>query len=378
MTLLKKIHFGERTLLSPTLFASYRMGDFPIAGLKFHPWAITDTEALLINAYDFMRPKYQPVINNGWLPGRDLNFPDKPILVDSGAYYFVKRKSLSVTPSDILEIQKKTKADVGVVLDHPFAPEAKDKAKRVKTTLQNTEEMLRNHADSESNMTIMPVVHGHTIRTIRSCISKLREMYERLDYGEISQIGIGSVAPLAQRKSVKLASTIISTVRAELPKAYIHCFSMGSALSMLLAFHCGADSVDSQSWIVSAAFKNAQLPGHYVKRMGQRDYRSKTDFRASMKMFAERLDSLIKKECFYVKNWATGERESLADINDCLDYTYKLVDVNSNENIHNRACHNLWVYNFEVKQYRKAILKDTSDSFVRARLEGTGYAAGLR
>src|SRR5688500_15582326 len=106
MAELTKIRFGEHHLLSPTLFASYRMGDFPVAGLKFHPWTITETEALLINAYDFMRPKYQPVINNGWQPGRDLDFRDKPILVDSGAYYFVKKPTVSVSPTEILRIQR--------------------------------------------------------------------------------------------------------------------------------------------------------------------------------------------------------------------------------------------------------------------------------
>lgn len=376
MTPLKQIRFGKHTLSSPTLFASYRMGDFPIAGLKFHPWEITETEALLINAYDFMRRKYQPVINNGWSPSRDLDFADKPILVDSGAYYFVRKNNVTVTPSDVLSIQLKTKADVGVVLDHPFPPEAKDKAKRIKTTLKNTEAVLLKHS-AASNMSILPVVHGHTTRSIKSCISRLREMHPRLGYGDLTQVGIGSVAPLAQRKRLRLASEIIRTVRKELPDAYIHCFSMGSALSMLLAFYSGADTVDSQSWIVSAAFKNAQLSGHYVKRMGRREYASIEDFESSMRAFAERLRRLSDEEGFRVKDWMSGEEKQLLTPTDFLDYTYTLVDTESNENIHNRACHNLWVYNFEVKKYREALGANDVDNFVKGRLKATQYESVL-
>jgi tRNA-guanine family transglycosylase len=373
VTELKKIPFGSHTILSPTLFASYRMGDFPVAGLKFHPWEITDTEALLINAYDFMRPKYRAVINNGWDPGLKLDFPNKPILVDSGAYYFVKKKDVSVTASEILRIQTKAKADVGVVLDHPFPPEAKDKGRRISTTLRHTEEMLAEHALSSSNMTIMPVIHGHSTRSLRSCINRLAAIHQKLGYGDLDQVGIGSVAPLAQRKNMRLAFKIISTVRAELPKSYIHCFSMGSALSMMLAFLSGADSVDSQSWVVSAAFKNAQLPGHYVRRMARREYASNKAFKASMGLFAARLKFLIEEDEFYVKDWTNGERLPLVSLGDCLDYTNDLIDVRSNENIHNRACHNLWVFNFEVKQLRKSMQNDKRDAFIRSRLRDTQY-----
>lgn len=50
-----------------------------------------------------------------------------------------------------------------------------------------------------------------------------------------------------------------------------------------------------------------------------------------------------------------------------------LVDVSSNENIHNRGCHNLWVYNFEAQQARNAIISGNFDSFVEQRLANTRY-----
>src|SRR6266567_3037949 len=97
----RQIDFGPYNLRPPVLFAGYRMGDMPTSGLRTFPWDITETEALLINAYDFTKPKYDAVIRNGWQPTRDLSFSGRPILIDSGAYYFLKNKHLMVSPSEI-------------------------------------------------------------------------------------------------------------------------------------------------------------------------------------------------------------------------------------------------------------------------------------
>src|SRR5260370_952285 len=64
----RQISFRPYVLRPPVLFAGYRMGDMPTAGLRAFPWDITETKALLNNAYDFPRPKYRAAINNGWNP----------------------------------------------------------------------------------------------------------------------------------------------------------------------------------------------------------------------------------------------------------------------------------------------------------------------
>src|SRR5262249_24945229 len=155
-----------------------------------HPWAITETEALLINAFDFQRPKYQPVINNGWSPAKHLDFSEKPILIDSGASYFRKHEKIGITPLDVLDIQVKSKADIAVVLDHPFPPEAVDKARRIRTTVRNTEKMLIGRATLEKAPELMPVVHGHTRRAARGCLQQLSSVYEKQGL-VISRVGIG-------------------------------------------------------------------------------------------------------------------------------------------------------------------------------------------
>jgi tRNA-guanine family transglycosylase len=273
----RHFEFGRFKLVSPTFFASYRLGDYPTAGLRLFPWELTGTEALLINAYDLRRPKNRPAINNGWNPATNLDFGKKPILVDSGAYYFLRHEQMGVQATEILELQIKSKADIGVVLDHPFGPKATDKPERLRTTLRNTREMLRQLREFNTTMELMPALHGETGRDAVRFLGRLRALLDA-EGVPLRRVGIGSLAPLAQSGNIAPAAEIIQSVRAELPDAHVHCFSMGSALLMLLAFYCGADSVDSQSWILSAAFKYAQLPGHYITRMTRRGYGSEAAF----------------------------------------------------------------------------------------------------
>lgn len=374
----REILMGKHKLRAPALFASYRLGDYPTSGLRCFPWNMTRTEALLINAYDFIQRKYQGWLNNGWEPSAYLKFNDRPILVDSGAYYFLRDSSINITPSAVLDIQIRSQADVGVVLDHPFPPDAKDKAKRISRTLRNTELMVTDLLHREQGMTLMPVIHGHTQRSVRGCVDRLRRLADRHDVPLLNHVGIGSLAPLAKRGHASLAVDVIHWVRHELPQSQIHCFSMGSALLMLLAFYAGADSVDSQTWMVSAGFKLAQLPGHYVVRMGKREYGTPQRFRTAMKAFQDRLASLVRDEAFTSKDWSTGTLLDLTDRTTLNEYVASLVDLKTNEHVHNRACHNLWSYNFEVRRYREAARRGQLDPFITSRLQSTKYESAFR
>ncbi len=369
----RTIRFGPYQLQPPLLFAGYRMGDVPTAGLRHFPWDATETEALLINAYDFTKPKYSAVIQNGWVPARDLKFVDKPILIDSGAYYFLRNQNVSVDPAEILQIELRSKAHVGVVLDHPFLPEARDKSRRIARTLKNTAAMFKAACKSNAPFELMPVLHGHTRKALEQCLRRLQRLSRTYRGEGITRVGIGSVAPLAQRGDARRATEIIATVRELLPDAHIHCFSMGSPLLMLLAVYAGADTMDSQTWIVSAAFKYAQVPGSYAVRLARRDYATYSAFRAAIRRFARKLRDLHDTEQFYVKDWISGRRidpdsESVAE-----DYAHGLTDLKSNENLHNRACHNLWVYNYELARYRSATKADTLKSFLEERVSRTRY-----
>jgi queuine/archaeosine tRNA-ribosyltransferase len=371
------ISVGPHALDVPVFFASYRLSDYPTSGLKCLPWRLTKTEAVLINAYDFTSRKHQAWLNNGWCLDNYLKLGKHPVLIDSGAYYFLKDNEVGVSPTDVLRIQMKSKAHVGVVLDHPFPPEAVDKTKRINTTIANTEVMVRELSRAKTSFGMMAAIHGHSRRAITGCINRLRRLEDKYGFPVLEHVGIGSLAPLAQRGQAQTAIEIVHQVRMELPRSQIHCFSMGSALLMLMAFYAGADSVDSQSWIISAGFKLAQLPGHYVVRMGKREYRTPQHFSGAMRRFGNRMQALSDEEGFSVKNWTSGARVDLSKNGERRDYVDSLVDLVSNEHVHNRACHNLWVYNSEVRSYRRAERRGTLDHFIAKRLSGTRYEAAF-
>jgi hypothetical protein len=153
---------------------------------------------------------------------------------------------------------------------------------------------------------------------------------------------------------------------------------MGSPLLMLLAIYAGADSVDSQTWIVGAAFKYAQIPGGYAVRLARRGYASYRGFRAAIKSFAAKLLQLHTRELFPVKNWKNCELVALDSLSVCEDYAHTLIDLRSNENVHNRACHNLWVYNYEIERYRRAREAGAVEQFLESRMAGTRYDAAFR
>jgi tRNA-guanine family transglycosylase len=370
----RTILVGPHRMRVPLFFASYRLSDYPTSGLKCLPWQRTGTEAVLINAYDFTSRKHRAWLNNGWCLDSYLKLGSHPVLIDSGAYYFLKDEKVGVSPLDVLDIQMRSKAHVGVVLDHPFPPNATDKAKRINTTIANTETMVRALVKSQHALTMMAAIHGHTPRAVRGCIDRLRRIEDRHGYPVLDHVGIGSLAPLAQRGSIHLAIKIIHEVRQQLPNSQIHCFSMGSALLMLMAFYAGADSVDSQSWIISAGFKYAQLPGHYVVRMGKREYRTPQHFSGVMRRFSNRMLALAEDEGFRVKDWQTCRKIDISKAGERSDYVNSLIDLVTNEHVHNRACHNLWVYNSEVRSYRTAMKRDHLDEFISKRLAGTRYS----
>jgi len=374
-----------KNLESYSIFASYRIGDFPRAGLKFHPWEITETKAILINAYDFIANPRTTKIAREWESKKQnvstsIEFSG-PIMMDSGAYNFIKQGNISITPTEVLDITIAKKTDFGVVLDHPFPPNlpSNEVETRIKTTKDNTKimvEYLKTKKPQPENFELIPVIHGHDKETIKKFVEDLNKILGE----EPKIVGIGSLAPLAQNGSKTKIVDVISTVRKLLPKSHIHCFSMGSALQMLLAFYCGADTVDSQTWIMSAAFKQVQLPGSYLTRLSKREEEKNVKFDELKRKFAHRLLMLTNDENFIIKNWETKEDWKIHSLNDAYEYIDFLMDENKKNNIHRRACHNLYTFNFEAKKVRE--LSKTSraefENFIQKRLISTVYDKPLK
>ena len=375
---------GVLKIKTPALFASYRIGDFPRAGLRFHPWDITSTQAVLVNAFDILANR-QTKIAASQIRDRQCKLHefvefDGPLILDSGAFNFQKENEISIDPLKVLSVGIELGVDISVVLDHPFLPtsSAREKSKRWKNTVENTQKMFKKlnsqNGGIPDNFHLMPVIHGHSTRTLKQRIGEI----VKICGPDPSIVGIGSLAPLARNGSKRTVIDIICKVRKLLPNSHIHCFSMGSALLMLFAFYCGADTVDSQSWMLSAAFKNVQLPGFHWTRFSQREkQKDPAKYEQTRRAFADHLLYLINKEEFVVKNWddQSGEIRPICNEQEALAYLDYLEDKDGKNNIHRRACHNLYAFNFEANQVRQEMKRGASylETFIKSRMKSTIY-----
>jgi queuine/archaeosine tRNA-ribosyltransferase len=375
----KEKSIGSKTLAVPNLFASYRLGDFPRAGLHFHPWKVTGTQGLLLNAFDLLGNKRTKLFSEAIrTENQGLNEYVEfggPVVLDSGAFNFLQQDSITIRPNDVLNVAIKLRADVGVVLDHPFPHKALPAEIRARwqSTLHNTREMVRllsQRKDQCASFRLMPVLHGHDSETLKRAVEDIVRIFK----GEPPIVGIGSLAPLALNGSKRTVIDVILTARELLPNAHIHCFSLGSALLMLFAFYCGADTVDSQTWIMSAAFKDVQLPGFHMTRLSQREAeRDRARYRRVRMAFAKRLVQLAQQERFAIKDWETGSRWGIKTEGEALDYLTYLEDAKGTNHVHRRACHNLYAFNFEAGRVRQELATCTLEAFIVKRMKSTVY-----
>ncbi len=372
--------FSRVPLETPNLFAGYRIGDYPHAGLRHPPWEMTGTQAVLVNAFDMLENyrtrRFTSEIREMEGTLREYIHFDGPLMLDSGGFNFQKLDEISIASLDVLEMGIEFEVDVSVVLDHPFLPTStpEEMEDRWESTVTNTEEMFEKlkDADLPDYFELMPVLHGYDPETLRQSLDRIIEIWGK----EPRIVGIGSLAPLALNGSKRTVINIISTVRQLLPNAHIHCFSLGSALLMLFAFYCGADTVDSQSWIISAAFKNVQLPGFPWTRFSSRERDKDTDkYEEKRNAFADRLLELIEEEEFAVKDWDKEENWLISDKQDALAYLNYLEHRDGEKHIHRRACHNLYAFNFEAKRVREEKEKGIRafETFIEGRMKSPVY-----
>ena len=370
----------SKSLETPCLFASYRIGDYSQAGLRCYPWENTGTQALLLNAFDLLANKRTRVFAAkiralGGKLHEHVEF-DGPLMLDSGAFNFQQHAQISINPIDVLSIGIAFGANVSVVLDHPFLPTSDHKERKLRwsNTVKNTRSMFEAlkcwDGTLPEGFRLMPVLHGHDTEALKRSLEDILDIWGQ----EPEIVGIGSLAPLARNGSKRTAIDVIVTVRQLLPNAHIHCFSLGSALLMLFAFYCGASSVDSQTWMMSAAFKQVQLPGFPWTRFSPREAeKDRAKYDRTRRDFARHLLKLNKEEGFRVLNWDTKEPWQISNVHDVLPYLTYLEDCNGKNNIHQRACHNLYALNFEAGRVRKEMAAGRLKDFIRNRMENTIY-----
>lgn len=372
--------FSRAPLETPNLFASYRIGDYPRAGLRRSPWEMTGTQAILVNAYDFLaNHRTRQVASEIGKRQSKLHEHIKfngPLMLDSGGFNFQKHADISIDALDVLNLGIACEVDVSVVLDHPFLPKSVDKeiSSRWKNTRANTRIMFDEFTSRNGNLPegfqLMPVLHGHDDKALERCHKEIVKIWG----DDPPIVGIGSLAPLARNGNKRKVIKILCKARQLFPDAHIHCFSLGSALLMLFAFYCGANTVDSQTWILSAAFKNVQLPGFPWTRFSARERENDEEkYEKTRHHFAEHLLQLIDKEEFAIKDWDKGKPWNIHNESEALSYLDYLEDRDGENHIHRRACHNLYALNFEARRAREAKKAEKLETFIESRLKSTVY-----
>jgi hypothetical protein len=360
--------------------ASYRIGDFPNAGLKLLPWTIVPCDGVLINAYDFLKNGRTVRYAKGLLaqpnPLESLRLP-RELILDSGAYYFVRSNSADIDPALIIELAVRLGVPQVVTLDHPFPPgqTCEEIAKRIKTTATNTKNMsdLLNEIP-ESRPSLIPALHGHDSRTLFESFQSQQVIKDP----RTTTVGVGSLAPLAQRGAMREAAEAMIHARDLLSGKHMHVFSVGSPLIMHFAFLCGADSVDSQSWMMSAAFKQAHMPGLAQMRLSTREQaRDRVQYDKRRNEFEQQLLKLQNEEQFEVKDWLSGEALNLRDEQDAKLYTDLLEDGDRGNRVHWRACHNLAVGTFEARRVSTELAYGKVADFLLCRHSRSPYRSAM-
>jgi len=197
---------------------------------------------------------------------------------------------------------------------------------------------------------LLPVIQGYDVRLLDYFIDRLKYIMKKYNGGSFDYIGIGGLVPLSQKCDERIVN-VITYIRRKFPDAYIHCFSLGSPLMMLVAFYCGADSVDTQGWIKSAAFRAINLPGMGSVKLRLRDKRERPKlFEENYKKLESHLEYLELNEGF----------KPLYPLDN-------LIDTPDERRTHNRALHNLYVYVYEARKAREAIKGGHFEEFLEER-----------
>jgi len=302
--------------------------------------------------------------------------------VDSGGYQLMKqqitgKKKFDLNPENVYEIQKSVPCDIGVILDVPIGTESReDKViKKIDKTLQNLESLLKIYDNEEDSFTILPVIHGHDIKKLNYAISGLENII-----GELPKaLGIGSLVPMV--KAVRNSSStggkknfinILIYLRDKLPKTFIHAFGIGGTMAYL-AYLCGADSIDSNGWILKASRGVIQLPGtsdrFLRKKSHNRPYLLNSRKIRGNKKTINEIDLFMKCTCSICEEYCTdgiwSQQDWIRKREDFDQYTA--------ESRMKRVVHNLWLYQNELKLIKQAIKDKKSIDFIGKRLQNSIY-----
>jgi len=332
-----KLWVSGKKILAPVLWLGHRVGGDP------KPWKVFSLPGVLMNAWDILSTgQTSKKIREAGIEGY-LNLETScATFLDSGGYLYLKQGKINLDPLEILSLYEDSTPTIGAILDYPLDPfvSIKVNKKRWQRTLENTRLMF----ERNGCLTLMPVIHAHSVAQAKKACTDLREIV-----GEPVVLGVGSLVPLMRVHRGKLAVEIIKVVRAEFPKTFLHAFGVGGTTTMHFMFALGVDSLDSVGWRLKAGYGAIQLPGLGDRFTGNRRWENRTLLIEDEK--AKR--ALLSCRCPICQEHSTVEKRLKA-----LDKSFN-----------NRALHNAWVFVQEAATFRRQVETDSVEPFVSQRLQ---------
>src|SRR5205807_5910669 len=196
-------------------------------------------EILITNAYILGRgPHRDSVLRQG--VHEFLGFSGA-VMTDSGAFQSHVYGDVDVTNAEVIDFQKRIRADLGTMLD-PFSEPFHDHAKAA----ADVEETIRRAKEADSirgEMALVGAVQGGLHTDLRErCARSVSAL-------GVSVCAIGGVVPLLESYRFRdLVRVIVASKKGLDPSKPVHLFGAGHPLAFPLAVLLGCDLFDSASY----------------------------------------------------------------------------------------------------------------------------------
>jgi len=178
------------------------------------------------------------------------------VFSDGGGF---SKDSSRWSQKQIIEFQLEIGADIATTLDYPVSLRTPwfERTKAYRSLLNALEAERLNCG----KMLLLASVHARTRLELENSIRYLEK------HGAFDGYAIGSLIPL-QSKTFDIIGLVMAARRAAGNK-HLHIYGLAGCSLYLLMFYIGADSVDSQGFLLSGANKEYYLPGGRSVKKGQ-------------------------------------------------------------------------------------------------------------
>ncbi|MFW9922342.1 MAG: tRNA-guanine transglycosylase [Candidatus Thorarchaeota archaeon] len=337
---------------TPTIMLTYSFRDN-----NPKPWQKIPNCSIMTNAFDIRQnSKLEKRIRLNGIH-KELGLHDEICAMDSGGYQFISRgEGENIDPIQVINLQNESGTDIAVSLDYPLLQEFNEE-KIENLMVKSIDNIRLSNQLIKNNIEVMPVLHGTNIEEIKKFLELTK------DIAHFKIWGIGGLVPQMKQSSTSHTRyfNIIDRVieaRKELNKIdeniLLHIFGVGSPLAGLIFLLCGADSIESISWIMNAKYFLV-----YQDMIGARKVSKKTTMCTTSVKWEE-----------YQCNCPICKDHTLVEIE-------KIMKQGGNIGFQNRAMHNAYVYQQILKEAKIAITENRLIDLCQEKLGNHRFFKGI-